>query len=237
MKKLLLSLSVLFTLGAFAQPDMEITLTSPSSGDMITAGTAWNFDVTITNVGNASHLGEAGGDTIIYFPLFNGQLLPTSGGGAVAWYGNANALAANGSFTESQMLNISGGSSGPIEICAGTLVFGTSYTTDNRDTSDACANVTYTNSMNLRELRLTETFDNSFYSNGMYYARVSSKNNLVNPRIEFVDISGRVVLTQEVASNGGEASEDIDLKMLPTGIFIVKLYTEEGLISINKMMK
>ncbi len=236
MKRILLAFTVLATLTLSAQPVLNITLDSPLNGASITAGTAFNFDVTISNSGNQNHTGTASGDTVIYFPLFNGSLLGSSGGGVVAWYYDAS-ISSSGSGTDSKSLNIQGGSSGPLEICAGMLYFGSSYGTATLgDTSANCANVNYT-AMNISELRLTETFDNSFYNNNIYFVQVSSRVDLINPSIEMVDISGRLVKQISLTANGGEINQEISMVDMPAGIYIVRLKTDKGLISINKIMK
>ncbi len=236
MKRILLSLSILATLTLSAQPVLEISLDSPSSGDNITAGAAFDFDVTISNTGNQNHLGTATGDTVIYYPLFNGQLLGSSGGGVVAWYYDP-AISSSGNGSDSKSLNIQGGSSGSLEICAGMLYFGSSYSSATLgDTSSTCANVNYA-AMNISELRLTETFDNSFYNSNIYFVQVSSRVDLINPSIELVDISGRLVKQTSLNANGGEINQEISMADLPAGIYIVRLKTDKGLISINKIMK
>ncbi len=236
MKKFLLSLAVVATLGASAQGDLSVSITSPGNGSSITAGTAFDFNGTVTNNGTMAHNGFAGGDTIVYAPLFNGSFLGTSGGGVVAWY-MTDMIGAGGNASFSQSLNIQGGSSGPIEICAYIEAFGTSYTGFIQDTSANCANVTYDNGMAIGEIRLKETFDNSFFSNGKYIVQVSSRINLINPSIEIVDINGRVVFLTDLTANGGEIRDELDLNTLANGMYIVRLRTEQGLISINKIMK
>jgi len=236
MKKLLLSIASALTLTLSAQPVLNVTLDSPTNGSSITAGTAFNFNVTVTNSGNQNHLGMPS-DTVIYFPLFNGNLLATSGGGVVAWYMSDAISASGGTATASKSLNVSGGSSGTLEICAGIIYGGDSYTTTAQlDTSNNCANVNYS-AMAIGELRLTETFDNSFYSNEVYYVQVSSRVDLVNPTIEIVDISGRTVKHINLTADGGEISQEISVSDLPQGVYIVRLNTTKGLISINKIIK
>jgi hypothetical protein len=52
-----------------------------------------------------------------------------------------------------------------------------------------------------------------------------------------VDISGRLVKQVNLNANGGEINEEITMSDLPAGIYIVRLKTDKGLISINKIMK
>ncbi|MDX5447327.1 MAG: T9SS type A sorting domain-containing protein [Bacteroidota bacterium] len=237
MKKLLLSLFVAAGFGMTAQPVINVTLTSPTSGSTITAGTNFNFDVTIANAGSSNHLGAAAGDTIIYLPLFNGSPLGTSGGGIVAWYMN-DPINAGANVTRSQSLSVSGGSSGNLEICAMTLAFGSSYGSNtDLDTSDACANVTYNATMSVGEIRLQETFDNSFYMDGIYYISVSSRVALNNPVLRVVNISGQIVKEVYLNANSGNIEQMLDVADLPTGIYIVRMETDNGLISINKFSK
>ena len=79
MKKTVLTLALALTLGAAsAQNDLGINMTSPAAGSTVGPGVAFDFDVTITNVGTQA---VTTNDTVVYFPLLNGSLLYTSQGG------------------------------------------------------------------------------------------------------------------------------------------------------------
>jgi hypothetical protein len=231
MKRTLLSLAIAASFAAYAQPNLSVVLTSPTGGSTITAGAQFSFDVTINNTGSTGHLGFPA-DTVIYFPLFNGSFL-NGANGPVAWY-MGDPIAAAGNVTRQQTLAIQGGASGTLEICAGILNFGSSYTGDQLDTSNTCANVTY-NAMSIGDLRMQETFDNSYHYNGTYYVQVSSRINLLNPVMEIVDLSGRTIKHIALNADGGEINETVSMEDLVGGIYIVRLSTDTGLISTNKV--
>jgi hypothetical protein len=66
---------------------------------------------------------------------------------------------------------------------------------------------------------------------------VTSKALLVNPTIEIIDISGKAIIAETLPSDGETIEQDISIAHLPTGIYIVRLKTDKGLISINKISK
>lgn len=234
MKKVLLSACVAMGLVASAQPVISVAVTSPANGSTIVAGTQFAYGVTITNTGNMAHAGFPG-DTIIYAPLVNGSFLNNGQGSAVAWY-MADPIPAGGNVAKSQNLNLSGGQSGPLEFCAVVISKGTSYTVSKSDTGSVCGTTTY-NAMGFGDFQLMETFDNSFYNNGTYFVQVSSANNLVNPELTIVDISGRIVKNVKLTANGGEINETVNVEDLNTGMYIVRLSTVKGLISNVKFVK
>lgn len=231
MKKTLLAFAFVTSIAAIAQPNLSVVLTSPTTGSTITAGTQFAFSVTINNTGSSNHLGMPA-DTLIYFPLFNGNLLQGSSG--PIFFVVSDPITANGNITRSQNLGIQGGSTGALEICAGILSFGLSYSGDQLDTSNTCANVSY-NSMFIGELRMHETSDNSYYNNGNYFVQVSSIVSLINPVMEIVDLSGRTIKRVVLAADGGEINQIVNVEDLTTGIYVVRLSTDKGLISNSKI--
>jgi len=235
MKKTLLSLFVAMGTLAFAQPNLTVTLNSPTNGSTINAGTAFNFEITIQNSGNASHLGFPA-DTVAYWPLFNGQPLGNGQGGTVGWY-SPDAIAANANVVRTHSLNVSGGSSGQLTVCAYIRMGGSSYTGFVRDTTDNCSGVTYNATMSIGDFQLKEIFDNSFYSGGVFYAQLSSSRTLVNPTLEIIDISGRTLKHLNLTANGNEVNEKINVEDLPHGIYVTRISHSKGLISVAKFAK
>jgi hypothetical protein len=229
MKKFLLSFAVLATFAVMAQPAFEITLVSPANGSSIQANQLWPVTVTIKNIGNVAHAGFPA-DTIIYAPTFNGSIIP-----GIAWY-VSDPVGVGATITVNDTTGIQGGASGVINMCAYMEASGAAYTATASATSVTCNDVNYDNLMAIGEMQLAQTFDKSFFSNGMYHVEVTSKVALNNPSIEVVDINGRVVLIQDLYSEGGNISDLVSFEGLAKGMYIVKLGTVDGLISINKIM-
>jgi hypothetical protein len=168
--------------------------------------------------------------------LFNGSPLGNGQGGTVAWY-MSDPLAAGSNTSRTQTLTVQGGSSGNLTICAYIRMGGASYTGFVRDTTDNCAGVTYNSAMSVTDFQIQETFDNSFYNNGTYYVQISSARTLVNPKLEILDISGRMVKQVLLQSEGGEASENVSVQELPHGMYFARLSTDKGLISVVKFTR
>ena len=229
MKKLLLSFAVLATFAVMAQPAFEITLVNPANGSSIQANQLWQVQVTIKNVGNVAHAGFPA-DTIVWAPTFNGSIIP-----GIAFY-SADPIPVGSTITVTDTTGIQGGASGTINMCAYMEARGAAYTSLVSATSVACNDVNYSNGMAIGEMQLAQTFDNSYFSNGMYHVQVTSKVDLNNPSIEVVDINGRVVLVQDLYSEGGNITDLVSFEGLAKGMYIVKLGTVDGLISINKIM-
>ncbi len=229
MKKILLSLAVFAAIATMAQPAFEITVVSPADGSSIQANQVWNFEVTIKNVGNTDHLGFPS-DSIAYAPTFNGNLIS-----GIAWL-VSDPISAGATITVSDSTGIQGGTSGVINICGYMEARGSSYTSLVSATSALCNDVTYDNLVSIGEIKLAQTFDESYYSNGVYHVKVTSKVELNSPSLEVVDINGRTVLVQDLFSENGNINDIVPLEGLAKGIYMVKLGTVDGLISVNKIM-
>jgi hypothetical protein len=233
MKNVLLGLFVLAAFAISAQPDLSVTLDAPTSGANINSGTQFTWTITITNSGNATHETPANGDSCLYAPSVDGQLL--NNGGQPAIFLLADPIPAGQSVSRTLNITLTGGSSGQLEVCGLISASGTSYSVT--DTASDCASVNYNAGMSVGELRIQQTFDNSYNSVDQYHVRVTSKALLVNPTIEIIDISGKAIIAETLPSDGETIEQDISIAHLPTGIYIVRLKTDKGLISINKISK
>lgn len=229
MKKLLLSFTILATFATLAQPAFEVVLVTPANGSTIQAGQLWQYEVTIKNTGNAAHAGFPT-DTIIVAPTFNTQIIP-----GIAWF-VPDPIAVGATYTFTDTTGIQGGQPGTINICGILQAAGASYTGLYSTTSAVCHDVYYGTGISIGELQLAQTFDNSYFSNGIYHVNVTSEVELNAPSIEVLDINGRIVLEQDLSAGNGIIEDKVSLEDLVKGMYIVKLGTVDGLISVKKIM-
>ena len=79
MKKIVLCLILALSLSITrAQNDLSLSMTSPSSGTTLGPGLGFDFDVSITNLGTTA---VSTNDTVLYYPILNGNLLETTQNG------------------------------------------------------------------------------------------------------------------------------------------------------------
>lgn len=237
MKKLLLStLFATFSIFAIAQANVSITLDAPSAGANLSAGQAFNFDVTITNTGSEAIDMM---DTIIIIPTVNGSAI-TSGGGILGWAIQRSIAANGGSDTYSQSLTLTGGADGALNFCSLIGVRGAGWsgvvesdTTDNLN----CNTVNWsTGTIGMSEIRLASLEDNSFYNNGFYNVRLTSANATQKMTFELINLTGKVIQSNTFDVNNSEVSQDIALKSPSKGIYIARLTSNGKAVSTKKII-
>jgi hypothetical protein len=232
MKRFLLACTVLATLSLTAQPVLEVTLDSPQQGATIVSGGTFQWDITVSNTGNATHNSPANGDSCIYYPTVNGSLISVNG--QTQAFLIADPIPAGQSVMRSRAYIFSGGTSGNWNVCGRILYFGSSYTGELEDSS--CVDVTY-NSMSMDEFVVASYVDDSYYSNGMYHVRLLSAENMNQPKIEIIDISGRTVVEANLVGDNRSIEQDVDVSGLPQGVYIVRLRTADEVINVRKVLK
>lgn len=238
MKKLLLStLFASLSIFAFAQANVSITLDSPVAGANLASGTAFNFDVTITNTGSEPIDAM---DTIIIIPTVNGSGIANQSGGILA-FGIQRTIAANGgSDTYSQSLTLTGGADGALNFCSVIGVLGAGWsgvtesdTTDNQN----CSTVNWsTGTIGISEIRLASLEDNSFYNNGVYNVRLSAANASQSMTFELINLTGKVIQSSTFDVNNSEVSEDISLNAPAKGVYIARLTSNGQPVSTKKII-
>ncbi len=230
MKKLLLSsLLGLFAIAAVAQPDISVTLDKPIANASLQAGVAFDWEITVKN---ESSTAITVNDSIINIPLFNGQPIPTAGGGIVGWIENA-AIAAGATATFTHSLTLTGGTSGTINICGFAIMEDDSDSTNNMSCHDITWDATI---IGIGELHEAVIENNSYVSNGVFRVALENVFNHDAANISIVNINGQVVLTENMDINTGIIEGDIDVTSLATGIYIVKFASPKGVISTQKVM-
>ncbi len=220
MKKALLALLLGGSLSVVAQNDIEVKMTSPSASGTITAGTAFNLDLTIKNTGNVD---IDANDSIIFYPTINGSLIGTSNGGVVAYY-EPGPLLPTASKNVTRQMNISGGSSGSWTFCGVGEIWGAGWTgvvESNTANNEECVTLTYdAGTVGISELRLTEAFDYSYYSNGIYYVRMDNQTIVSTPELVLYSITGKEVLRVALESNNVSIDQQVEISGLPNGVYL-----------------
>lgn len=221
MKKILLALTLGFSVAALAQPNITVTLSNPVANSTITAGSQFTFDVLIANTGTVA---VAATDSIIFAPVLNGSFL-TSGGNPVI-YLDQQAIPVGGSVTVTRPLNISGGSSGQISFCALAEVWGPNWNVTESDTTDNldCSTVTYNaNSVSTSEFTVVTPSDESYFANGTFFVRVENQSFVGATSLSVYSISGAEVYNVSLSNDGSSINEDVNLSGLNKGIYLVEV--------------
>ena len=219
MKKTLLGILTTLSLSAFGQADVSVTLNSPSANDNLQAGVQFTCDMTVTNTGSVNITTS---DSIIYGIRVGGQFI------AGLVFFDASGLAPAASETYSFPVNITGGSTGMLEMCANAIVIGPNWngvtesdTTNNLD----CVMVNWDATVGINEFALAKAGDNSFYSEQIYHVRLENQNFVETPKLVVYSITGAQVFTTNLSgsSNYGQVSEDVSLPALPKGVYLVQI--------------
>lgn len=222
MKKLILALAFGVSTAAFAQPDVAITLTSPANNSTITAGTAFNFDVTITN--NGTEPIDAN-DSIIFAPIINNNYINSGGNPLV--YLEQQAVPVGGSVNITRSLNLSGGSSGQLNFCGVVVMRGAGWlnvTESDATNNQSCNTVTYSSgTVSAEEFTVVSPIDESYFSNGVYHVRMSNQSIIGSTSLVVYNIAGAEVIRTELTSNGSDIDQDVNIEGLNKGIYLVEV--------------
>lgn len=230
MKKILLALTLGFSVLGMAQADLSVTLNSPAANSTIGPGIPLSFDVTITNSGTVD---ITTADTVIYYPTLNGSILTTTVQGQtvpVAWIITGTTIAANGG-TSNQVknfsgLNVGGASAGTMSFCGNAYVYNVSES-DSTNNVD-CATVNYDpNSIGLVENVLNADLDlvknDSYFANGTFFVRVENASFKSATSLSVYSISGAEVYNVSLSNDGSSINEDVNLSGLNKGIYLVEV--------------
>jgi microcompartment protein CcmK/EutM len=237
MKKLLFALTAVFGFSALSAQttfDMELGLVSPTT--TVTGGVPFTFEVSITNNGPGT---IPAGDTIFFAPLFGGSALQDANGNPVV-YGNIlqSALGANQSVNFTRPLNVNGGQSGTLNVC-GIIVahYGAAAGGELDSTNwEDCSQITYTSTVSVADYVFQNTEDKSYFSNGILFINV--ENLLESDRINYdiINLAGQVVQNGVVVANGSNAREEVALRNVPAGVYIVRINDGANFNSTRKIM-
>lgn len=251
MKKILLTLALSASLFvASAQNDLSIAMTSPSAGTTLGPGLAFDFDVTITNLGSQA---VSTTDTVIYYPLLNGSLLVTTQGGQqVPIAFSITGTTMNTNDTESRSISFGGlsiqnGMATNVDFCGGTFAIGSNWngvtesdTTNNTD----CQSLPYDpngGTIGLAENVLYSqgslaVLDGSYSDGTTFYTNVYNLRGSEQVVVSFVDLTGRTVYYQRYTASGNQIRSEISLNDMPKGILLAVLEVDGKQINAKKII-
>lgn len=238
MKKLLLSgLFSALSIFAVAQSDVSVTIDAPTAGANLAAGTAFTFDVTVTNNGTTAITAM---DSIYVIPTVNGSAIGLSNGGILGWIYSQPVASNGGTATFSNSMNLTGGVTGPINMCGVLVMRGPNWTgVVESDTTNnvSCANVNWTNgTIGISEFAIATLTDDSYYSNGVYNVRLNAADAQSNMTFELISLTGKVVQTATFSTKGSQVSEDITLTAPSKGIYIARITSAGKPVSTRKVV-
>lgn len=237
MRKLIFALSAVFGFGMLSAQttfDMELGLVSPTT--TVTGGVPFTFEVSITNNGPGT---IPAGDTIFFAPLFGGSPLQNQNGDPVI-YGNilSAALAPAQSVNFNRQINVNGGQSGNIDVC-GIIVahFGAAAggELDSSNWQD-CNAITYTSTVSVSEYVFQNTEDKSYFANGTLYINVEGLLDADRINYEVINLAGQVIQNGAVKAEGHNARQEVALRNMPAGVYIVRINDGANFNSTRKIM-
>jgi hypothetical protein len=228
MKKTLLSaLLGLFSVFAFAQASISVTLDKPALNDNVIAGTAFDYEITVTNNGSTA----ISGDTLINIITFDGSYIPTGPSTILGYYEIATiAPGATQTFTHS--INLQGGPTGPVNVCAEVL-----ENPSSTDTVKSCNMIFYSNPLSTGELSESKIQNNSFYANGTLNIDVINAFGQKDASVSVINVNGQTIAKKAMEVNDGVIDGAISLDNLASGIYIVNIEGSNGVIATQKIMK
>jgi len=228
MKKILLSsLLGLFSLVAFAQQDIEVTLVSPALNDALANGVPFDYTITVKNNGSTAISLPA--DSIVNAPLINGG---TIGNPPIAWLEDT-VIAPGATVTITHSLTLSG-PQGQFNWCGWAFLLGVteSDTTNNTDCNDFYFNT----NVGADEFSLMVTVDRSYFSNDNYVVNASGVASSKNAKLEIYNLSGILVIESDLEIINNTIEKNVSVGNLPSGIYLAQLSSSNGVISTKKVI-
>jgi hypothetical protein len=215
MKKLLLSVFMLAGLAAFAQQDIQLTLTSPAAGDIIRKGTSFNINYTITNKGVALTTADS---VYIAFTL-NNNIIQTQNGPIIQLFNDGLAAGASVNLSLTGLaLNFS--SAGNANICAFAVLEGDSV---NDNDNAGCAAVSLQFNVGMDELNKAAQSLNVYPNPASDVVNFSIDYNKA-ASVKMMDITGRIIETVNFDMNNAS----VDVRNYNAGIYMYQVLDNEG---------
>jgi hypothetical protein len=240
MKKILLLVAVFATalsLNAQRTVDIEVSLSSPANGDPIRAGKP--FDMTFTIKNNGPDIIKST-DTLATFLVLGNTIQTNTGSAALA----GKDIAKDSSITITRTgFNVSGGSSGNLQVCALAVLVqrsGADTVIDNTTGGNnvSCATAAYS-------VGLGEELNSNKLSASSYPNPVSNEGtitytlvNAENVSVKIFDMAGRMVANVfEGKQDAGEQAVKFDASNLESGIYFYQLNAGEVSVTNKVIVK
>lgn len=225
-KNLLFALAGLFSVVAFAQHDLQVTMVKPVTGQYIVSGQTWDVEVTVTNNGPTA---IAITDTLAVFPSIAGQYV-------INGFAEFAAIAPGASATISFVHPPLVGPDGTIPFCVEVYAW---QQTDTDSTDNAgCMDILWDSdpAVSIEEFGTVNLENTSFYTNGVYTVSVNNVYNHSNINLSVVNLSGQNVFSKVLSENNNAIEEVVELNELQAGIYIFNISSSEGMNLSQKVM-
>jgi hypothetical protein len=251
MKKIVLStLALALSLGvASAQNDLSVNMTSPAAGSTIGPGLAFDFDISITNLGTQAITAT---DSVIYFPLLNGSPLVTVQNGqqvTIAFAISGTTMNTNDVEMRSISfagLNITNGPAGPVDFCGGVIGIGSNWNgvTESDTTNNiSCQSVSYDpngGAIGLAENVLflegaATVLDGSYSDGETFFVNVYNMTS-ASAQVRFIDLTGRTLYSESFNTSTTEIRSEINLSELPEGVLLAVLEVDGQTVNTKKIL-
>lgn len=238
MKKILLLVAVIaasFSLNAQRTVDMEVTLNSPSNGDPIRAGQQFDLEFTLKNNGPDD---IKAGDSVATFLVLGTTIQNSTGSVMVLTAG----IPKDSTFKMTRTgFNVSGGSSGNLQVCALAVLNnrgGADTVRDNVPSGNnvSCATTTY--SVGLGDELNSSKLNANVYPNPVSSAGAISYTLAANTEVsvKIFDLAGRQVLSVfEGTKEAGDHTEFFNVSDLKDGIYLYQIQAGD-ISTTNKLI-
>lgn len=242
MKKMLFSCAALLGFSTiFAQTpsyDLSVELVEPNATTVITSGQSFTIEV---NVNNAGPDAIPAGDTIGVVPLIGGNPFMNQNQQPFVFATVLQSpIAANGSISFDETFTVSGGSSGTFNICAELIaILGVSSGGEIDSTNWEDCNATTYNAptTSIEEFGQLFTEDNSYYASGVFYVDIKTINSSSNRlNYDLVNVAGQSIESGQLSINSNNIKEQIDLPVVPNGVYIMRMNDGKNFNSTKKIM-
>ncbi|MFO7145070.1 hypothetical protein B9T16_28270, partial [Arthrospira sp. PCC 8006] len=147
-------------------------------------------------------------------------------------------LAANQSVNFNRNINVNGGQSGNIDVCGiivahwGVAAGGELDSTNWQD----CNQIVYTSTVSVADYVFQNTQDKSYFSNGTLFINVEGLLESDRINYDIINLAGQVVQNGTVIANGTDAREEVALRSVPAGVYIVRINDGAKFSTTRKIM-
>ncbi|MCB0698115.1 MAG: T9SS type A sorting domain-containing protein [Chitinophagaceae bacterium] len=243
---LLMILFVAFAANSFAQrtSDIKVTLASPTSSTILTAGGSFNVDAIVTNLGPDSI--KYTGDSILWYMAIQNSLVNLSIGGqsGTTWLRYHKPLKTGDTlhitFTGLTPSNYTGAADSQRTFCffafprgpQGDTIADPNMTPISTSNNRACATFLWKKTVGIEDIQGVGANSVKVFPNpASYYTQVAFENNSpATVKLVVLDVTGRTVLNVDKGTmNAGQHNFRVDTDKLRSGIYVYQLYVGSDL--------